>query len=154
MEVLLEKPRPWRMDEGLLIAAVLDSTTVVAHATSTAGATRPLQYMCGPDKKYPARDKKMATDLSGKRSVQVIDRHRDSNLQIEVGVFPGCAFSTTGKGAMRTVPRRLLRRRPFQRYLTCLGLRKVENASLSHRVPSYCRVELSRGYFFPLACEN
>ena len=38
MEVLLEKPRPWRMDEGLLIAAVLDSTTVVAHATSTAGA--------------------------------------------------------------------------------------------------------------------
>ena len=115
---------------------------------------RPLQYMCGPDKKYPARDKKMATDLSGKRSVQVIDRHRDSNLQIEVGVFPGCAFSTTGKGAMRTVPRRLPRRRPFQRYLTCLGLRKVEHASLSHRVPSYCRVELSRGYFFPLACEN
>ena len=38
VEVLLEKPRPWRMDEGLFIAAVLDSTTVVAHATSMAGA--------------------------------------------------------------------------------------------------------------------
>ena len=34
VEVLLEKPRPWRMDEGLFISAVLDSTTVVAHATS------------------------------------------------------------------------------------------------------------------------
>ena len=33
MEVLLEKPRPWRMDEGLFIAAVLDSMTVVARAT-------------------------------------------------------------------------------------------------------------------------
>ena len=34
----MKSPGPGRMDEGLLIAAVLDSTTVVAHATSTAGA--------------------------------------------------------------------------------------------------------------------
>ena len=38
MEVLLRKPRPWRKDQGLFIAAVLDSTTLVAHATSTTGA--------------------------------------------------------------------------------------------------------------------